>query len=99
MTRATRPAGAGVSMAMPAAQNAVLSSVGKLEVGKASGVFNMFRFLGGVSGVARAVAVFVGRGDFQLRSDIYCWICGSDQRRSSLVVHRSRRRRVAARET
>src|SRR5207302_745213 len=41
-------AGVGVSMAMPAAQNAILSSVGVTEMGKASGVFNMGRFLGGM---------------------------------------------------
>jgi hypothetical protein len=57
-------AGAGVSMAMPAAQNAVLSSVAKAELGKASGTFNMLRFLGGVSGIAIAVAVFVSTGGF-----------------------------------
>jgi MFS family permease len=55
-------AGAGVSMAMPAAQNAVLSAVDRPDVGKASGIFNMFRFLGGVSGVATAVAVFAVAG-------------------------------------
>jgi EmrB/QacA subfamily drug resistance transporter len=53
-------AGAGVTMAMPAAQNAVLGAVARPELGKASGVFNMFRFLGSVSGVALAVAVFAG---------------------------------------
>ena len=57
-------AGAGVSMAMPAAQNAVLSAVAKAEVGKASGAFNMFRFLGGVCGIAIAAAAFVGTGGF-----------------------------------
>src|SRR5262249_38326954 len=57
-------AGAGVSMAMPAAQNAVLSSVAQTEIGKASGTFNMLRFLGGVSGIAIAVAVFAGSGSF-----------------------------------
>ena len=51
-------------MAMPAAQNAVLSSVAQTEVGKASGTFNMLRFLGGVSGIAIAVAVFAGSGSF-----------------------------------
>jgi EmrB/QacA subfamily drug resistance transporter len=56
--------GAGVSMAMPAAQNAVLNSVARPEVGKASGVFNMFRFLGGVTGIAIAVAVFTAVGGF-----------------------------------
>ena len=51
-------AGIGVSMAMPAAQNAVLSSVAVTEIGKASGVFNMGRFLGGMFGVAALVASF-----------------------------------------
>jgi MFS family permease len=55
-------AGVGVSMAMPAVQNAVLSSVAVVEMGKASGVFNMGRFLGGVFGVALLVAVFSGSG-------------------------------------
>ena len=51
-------AGVGVSMAMPAVQNAVLSSVTVVEMGKASGIFNMGRFLGGVFGVALLVATF-----------------------------------------
>jgi EmrB/QacA subfamily drug resistance transporter len=55
-------AGAGVSMAMPAAQNAVLSAVAASEIGKASGIFNMSRFLGGVFGVAVQVAVFAATG-------------------------------------
>lgn len=55
-------AGVGVSMAMPAVQNAVLSSVDVIEMGKASGVFNMGRFLGGMFGVALLVAVFSGTG-------------------------------------
>jgi EmrB/QacA subfamily drug resistance transporter len=57
-------AGAGVSMAMPAAQNAVLNAVAGSEIGKASGVFNMLRYLGGVFGIAVLVAVFVHRGNF-----------------------------------
>src|SRR3982074_3605458 len=55
-------AGVGVSMAMPAAQNAILSSVAVAEMGKASGVFNMGRFLGGMFGIAGLVAVFSGKG-------------------------------------
>jgi EmrB/QacA subfamily drug resistance transporter len=55
-------AGVGVSMAMPAAQNAILSSVAVTEMGKASGVFNMGRFLGGMFGVAALVAVFSANG-------------------------------------
>ncbi len=55
-------AGVGVSMAMPAAQNAILSSVAVTEMGKASGVFNMCRFLGGMFGIAALVAVFSAHG-------------------------------------
>jgi EmrB/QacA subfamily drug resistance transporter len=55
-------AGVGVSMAMPAGQNAVLSSVAVAEMGKASGVFNMGRFLGGMFGIALLVAVFAANG-------------------------------------
>jgi EmrB/QacA subfamily drug resistance transporter len=51
-------AGAGVSLAMPAAQNAVISAVAPAEIGKASGAFNMFRFLGGAFGITSLVAVF-----------------------------------------
>jgi EmrB/QacA subfamily drug resistance transporter len=51
-------AGCGVSMAMPAAQSAVLGAVAAHEIGKASGAFNMLRFLGGVIGIAVAVAAF-----------------------------------------
>jgi EmrB/QacA subfamily drug resistance transporter len=55
-------AGVGVSMAMPAAQNAVLSSVQVTEMGKASGIFNMGRFLGGMFGIAALVASFSASG-------------------------------------
>jgi EmrB/QacA subfamily drug resistance transporter len=51
-------AGAGVSLAMPAAQNAVISAVAASEIGKASGAFNMFRFLGGAFGISSVVTVF-----------------------------------------
>jgi MFS family permease len=57
-------AGAGVSMAMPAAQSAVLNAVPKPAIGKASGIYNMFRFLGGVSGIAIAAAAFATSGNF-----------------------------------
>jgi MFS family permease len=55
-------AGIGVSMAMPAAQNSILSSVSVAEMGKASGVFNMGRFLGGMFGIAALVAIFTAKG-------------------------------------
>jgi len=56
--------GAGVSMAMPAAQNAVLGAVAPSEIGKASGTFNMLRFLGGVFGVATLSTLFAASGHF-----------------------------------
>ena len=55
-------AGTGLSMAMPAAQNAILGAVAAGEIGKASGTFNMLRFLGGVLGIALVVAVFAATG-------------------------------------
>jgi EmrB/QacA subfamily drug resistance transporter len=65
-------AGCGVSMAMPALQNAVVSSVAPASIGKASGTFNMLRQLGGVFGIAILVSVFTGAGSYgsaQLFSD------------------------------
>jgi hypothetical protein len=65
-------AGCGVSMAMPALQNAVVSAVAPASIGKASGAFNMMRQLGGVFGVAILVSVFSGAGGYaspQLFSD------------------------------
>ena len=53
-----------MSMAMPAAQNAVLNAVASSEIGKASGTFNMLRYLGGVFGIAVLVAVFAHTGSF-----------------------------------
>jgi EmrB/QacA subfamily drug resistance transporter len=57
-------AGCGVSMAMPAIQNAVMSSVAPASLGKASGTFNMLRQLGGAFGIAIVVAVFSGAGSY-----------------------------------
>ena len=57
-------AGAGISMAIPAAQNAVMSAVAPEEIGKASGTFTTTRQLGGVFGLAIAVAVFAGAGSY-----------------------------------
>jgi EmrB/QacA subfamily drug resistance transporter len=57
-------AGAGVSMAMPAAQSAVMRSVAREEVGKAAGTFNMLRFLGGAFAIAVVSAVFAGSGGY-----------------------------------
>jgi EmrB/QacA subfamily drug resistance transporter len=57
-------AGAGVSMAMPAIQNAVLGAVAPARIGQASGTFNTVRQLGGVFGIAVLVAVFSGSGGY-----------------------------------
>ena len=56
--------GFGISMAMPAMQNAVVGAVGASEVGKASGVNNTLRELGGVFGIAALVAVFSAAGGY-----------------------------------
>ena len=52
------------SAAIPAGQNAVISSVAANEIGKASGTFNMLRQLGTTFGVAITAAVFAGTGSF-----------------------------------
>jgi EmrB/QacA subfamily drug resistance transporter len=57
-------AGVGVSMAIPAAQNSVVGSVALESVGKAAGTNSMMRELGGVFGIAVAVAVFAGAGSY-----------------------------------
>ncbi|MDX6255504.1 MAG: hypothetical protein QOJ11_1838 [Frankiales bacterium] len=57
-------AGTGVTMAMPAAQSAVLGAVPPPAIGKASGTFSTLRQLGGVFGIAVLAAVFASRGSY-----------------------------------
>jgi EmrB/QacA subfamily drug resistance transporter len=57
-------AGAGISMALPAVQNAVMNAVSPGDLGNASGVSMMTRQLGGVFGVAIGAAVFSGTGSY-----------------------------------
>jgi hypothetical protein len=57
-------AGCGVSMAIPSAQNAVVSAVAPTAIGKAAGTNSMVRELGGVFGIAVTVAVFAGAGGY-----------------------------------
>jgi EmrB/QacA subfamily drug resistance transporter len=57
-------AGCGVSMAMPAAQNAAVGAVEPHEIGKAAGTNSTLRELGGVFGIAVAVAVFATAGGY-----------------------------------
>jgi EmrB/QacA subfamily drug resistance transporter len=57
-------AGVGISAALPAVQNAVVSGVAPGAIGKASGTFSALRQLGGAFGLAIAVAVFTGAGGY-----------------------------------
>jgi EmrB/QacA subfamily drug resistance transporter len=57
-------AGVGISMAIPSAQNSVLGSVAQEAVGKAAGTNSLMRELGGVFGIAIAVALFAGAGSY-----------------------------------
>ncbi|WP_433730751.1 MFS transporter [Nocardia sp. CA-129566] len=54
--------GIGVSMAIPAAQSAVLRAVPLPAIGAASGTFNTLRQLGGAFGIAVPAAVFAAIG-------------------------------------
>jgi EmrB/QacA subfamily drug resistance transporter len=56
--------GVGVSMAIPSAQSSVVGSAGMETVGKAAGTGTMARELGGVFGIAVAVAVFAAAGSY-----------------------------------
>jgi EmrB/QacA subfamily drug resistance transporter len=58
-------AGCGISLAIPAAQSAVMNAVAPSALGTASGTFNMLRQLGGVFGIAIAVAVFAHAGGYE----------------------------------
>lgn len=62
-------AGVGVSLAIPSAQNAVLANVTEAQLGQAAGANSMMRELGGVFGVAVAVAVFGGAGGYLSPAD------------------------------
>ncbi len=56
--------GIGTSMAIPTSANAVIGAVQMDEVGKAAGANGLLRELGGVFGIAIAVAVFAGAGGY-----------------------------------
>jgi MFS family permease len=55
-------AGIGTSMAMPAQQSAVMSSVPLQSMGKAAGTFSTLRQVGGALGIAILAAVFAAHG-------------------------------------
>ncbi|MFE3002148.1 DHA2 family efflux MFS transporter permease subunit [Nocardia sp. NPDC059246] len=56
--------GIGISAAMPAVQNAAISSVGPESIGTASGIYNALRQLGGSFGIAVTSAVFTVTGGY-----------------------------------
>jgi len=56
--------GVGVSMAIPPAASSVVGAVAHDAVGKAAGANSMLRELGGVFGIALAVAVFAAVGSY-----------------------------------
>jgi EmrB/QacA subfamily drug resistance transporter len=57
-------AGVGGSVAIPPAASAVIRAVPTESVGAAAGANSMLRELGGVFGIAAAVAVFAGAGNY-----------------------------------
>ena len=57
-------AGAGISMAIPSAQNVVMNAVAAADIGKATGAYMTTRQFGGVFGLAIVVAVFTGGGSY-----------------------------------
>lgn len=69
--------GVGLTMAMPAAQKAVVGAVQPHEIGQASGAFMMLRILGGVFGVAVAVAVFSGVGGYASAAEFSAGFTGA----------------------
>jgi EmrB/QacA subfamily drug resistance transporter len=62
-------AGIGASMAIPAGQNAVMNAVPRDAIGKASGVYNTARQLGGAFGIAILAAVFAAKGGYASAGD------------------------------
>ena len=56
--------GAGLGLAIPAATKAVVGSVPRADIGKASGSFSMMRQLGSAFGVAILAAVFASAGGY-----------------------------------
>jgi MFS family permease len=56
--------GAGIGLALPAVTKAVVGSVPRGDIGKASGSFSMMRQLGGAFGVAILAAVFAAAGGY-----------------------------------
>ena len=88
-------AGTGISSALPAAQNAVMSAVAPGEIGKASGTFSTMRQLGGAFGLAIAVRVQPG-GELRLADRVQRRIRARDRRVGGAIAVRGVRWRVDA---
>ncbi|MFK4599416.1 MFS transporter [Streptomyces pristinaespiralis] len=90
--------GAGLTMAMPAAQKAVVGSVRPNEIGQASGTFMMLRILGGglrCRGLGRRLR---GRRGLRVGRRVQCRLLGGDGRGGRVRVRRhARRTRYAGR--
>ena len=89
-------AGIGVSMAIPAAQNSVVGSFALEDLGKAAGANSMMRELGGVFGIAVAVAVFAGAGSLRLGRRLPRRVRARDRRRRGALAGRRGRRACPA---
>jgi EmrB/QacA subfamily drug resistance transporter len=61
--------GAGIAMAMPACQTAVVGAVAPSDIGRASGTFTTMRWFGGVFGIAIVVAAFAAAGGYASPQD------------------------------
>lgn len=57
--------GVGLSMAGPSLQKAVLGSVDSVDIGQASGIYNVFRLFGGAVGTTISVIVFYRFGSIK----------------------------------
>jgi hypothetical protein len=62
-------AGIGVSLSIPAASTAALGTLPETLLGKASGATSLLRELGGVFGIALAVAAFASFGGYASPTD------------------------------
>lgn len=72
--------GVGLSLAIPAAQSAVVGAATHALMGKAAGANSTLRELGGVLGIAVAVAVFAGTGGYGgpiAFTDGFAWAIGA----------------------
>jgi EmrB/QacA subfamily drug resistance transporter len=70
-------AGIGASMAIPAMQSSVMSSVAPEQMGKATGAYGVSQFLGGVTGVAFGTTAFALRGSYESQASFVAGFTGA----------------------